>query len=149
LLVKIDSGSDSPYNRVTSPIDGIVSGVPESVGVRVQPGQPIMTLYDGNGPAATPADFEALVKAASYQAGWEAGELCFAQGGGSPTPLASLLYWDSCNDRLQGSALDVAMRTLTGIVKQTGYAPTPEARNALANFWKALADLRAERLKPR
>jgi hypothetical protein len=105
----------------------------------VQPGQPIMILFDANGVAATAAEFKAQVDAASYQAGWEAGELCYAQGGN----------FSSCDERLQGSALDVAMRTLTRIVKQTGYAPTPEARNALANLRKALDDLRAERLQPR
>jgi hypothetical protein len=41
------------------------------------------------------------------------------------------------------------MRTMTRIVKQSGYTPTPEARSALANLRKALDDLRAERLHPR
>jgi pyruvate/2-oxoglutarate dehydrogenase complex dihydrolipoamide acyltransferase (E2) component len=54
LLVEIDSGSDSPFNRIFSPIDGVVSGAPDSVGARVQLGQTIVTLYGADGAAAAP-----------------------------------------------------------------------------------------------
>jgi pyruvate/2-oxoglutarate dehydrogenase complex dihydrolipoamide acyltransferase (E2) component len=43
-LVDIDSGSDSPFNRILSPIDGVISNSTTQVGGRVEPGVRLMTI---------------------------------------------------------------------------------------------------------
>jgi GWxTD domain-containing protein len=139
LLLEIDSGGGSPINRILAPIGGIVSGAPDSVGRKVQPGQTIMTISSSTATAATPAQFEAQVKATMYQAGREAGDLCYSQGG----------TFASCNDQFQATSFGIAVKTMDLIVKKSGYEPTPEAQTALAALRKAVDDARNDRLRAR
>ncbi|HEY6346689.1 MAG TPA: GWxTD domain-containing protein [Bryobacteraceae bacterium] len=95
-----------------------------------------------SGPAPD-AVFEADVKATMYQAGFEAGYLCYSQGG----------TFGTCNDpafrQFQAGLLEEAVKAMNRIVKQSGYTPTPEARKALAVLQKSVADARTERLQAR
>jgi pyruvate/2-oxoglutarate dehydrogenase complex dihydrolipoamide acyltransferase (E2) component len=264
-LVDIDSGSDSPFNHILSPIDGVISGSTAQVGGRAEPGVRLMTIsatsataaaavpspvirevptltsnfapelnsasalpppnpqvqtlsaerppeniveaIDFQGSRRVPQDtlraiiltkpgdpydesalrrdvtrlwntgrydeiaierqagqrgwivrfvlgersvarvtnpaFEADVKATMYQAGYEAGYLCYSQGG----------TFDSCNDpafrQFQAARLGEAVKAMDGIVKQSGYTPTPEAQKALAMLRNAVDDARTERRRAR
>jgi len=124
-LLEIENKAGSRRTTI-SPIDGAITMYPgTSVGSPVRQGQHLLAIANGG--------FEADVKAALYQAGYEAGYLRYAQGVDVDKDSAT-----------QG--LRDAVRDLDRLVKQSGYVSTPESRTALDRLQTLVGSLRAQRV---
>ena len=124
-LLEIENKAGSRRTTI-SPIDGAITMYPgTSVGSPVRQGQHLLAIASGG--------FEADVKAALYQAGYEAGYLRYAQG------------VDVDKDPTTQGLRD-AVRDLDRLVKQSGYVSTPESRTALDRLQALVGALRAQRV---